>query len=100
MLPLVMEFTRAQTTPRLRIIAEALGADTLGLDDDTAAGRAITGVRELIATLGVPHTISGTGGNREAFGTIADHVMGDPSVAACPRPVTRHDVLDLLRAAW
>jgi alcohol dehydrogenase len=100
MLPLVMDFTRAHTTPRLRIIAEALGTDTRDLDDDLAAERAIAGVRELIATLGVPHTISAAGGTPDAFEKIADHVMGDPAVAACPRPVTRHDVLDLLHAAW
>jgi alcohol dehydrogenase len=100
MLPLVMNFTRAQSAPRMRIVADALGLDTLGLDDGAAADRAIDAVRELIATLGVPHTISTAGGTPDAFDEIADHVMGDPAVAACPRPVTRHDVLDLLHAAW
>jgi alcohol dehydrogenase len=100
MLPLVMEFTRAQTLSRLRVIAEAMGVDTRELTDSASADAAIGAVRDLVTNLGVPNRISAAGGTREAFSKIADHVMGDPAVAACPRPVTREDVLGLLDAAW
>jgi alcohol dehydrogenase class IV len=100
MLPLVMEFTREQTLPRLRAIAEAMGEDTRGLDDNAAADRAIAAVRELIRSLEVPNTISSAGGSLDVLPKIADHVMGDHTVATCPRPVTKEDVLELLHAAW
>ena len=100
MLPLVMEFTREQTLPRLRLVAEAMGRDTRDLTDSSAADAAIAAVRDLVTRLGVPDRISDAGGTPDALEKIADHVMGDAAVAACPRPVTREDVLALLRAAW
>lgn len=100
MLPSVMEFTRAQTLPRLRLVAEAMGVDTRELTDDAAADAAIGAVRELVTRLGVPDRISDAGGSRDALPKIADHVMGDAAVAACPRPVRREDVLALLDAAF
>ena len=100
MLPLVMGFTQDQTGPRLRLIAEAFGTDTRGMDERAAGDAAIAAVRGLIDSLGLTHTISTAGGRREALPAIAEHVMGDPAVAACPRPVTGQDVLTLLEAAW
>ncbi|NKQ56954.1 iron-containing alcohol dehydrogenase [Amycolatopsis sp. K13G38] len=100
MLPLVMEFTREQTGPRLRLIAEAFGTDTREMDDAAAADAAIGAVRGLIGSLGLTNTISAAGGRREVLPAIAEHVMTDPAVAACPRPVTQADVLNLLEAAW
>jgi alcohol dehydrogenase class IV len=100
MLPLVMEFTLEQTAPRLRLVAEALGTDTRDLDATGAAKSAVAAVQDLIRALGVPHTISAVAEDPDKLPRIADHVMNDASVAACPRPVTREDVLELLRAAW
>jgi alcohol dehydrogenase class IV len=100
MLPHVMEYTREQTLPRMRQIAEAMGEDTRALDDTAAADRAITAVRELIRNLRVPNTISSAGGSLDALPKVAEHVMGDPTVATCPRHVTKDDVLALLHAAW
>jgi alcohol dehydrogenase class IV len=100
MLPHVMEYTREQTLPRMRQIAEAMGEDTRGLDDNAAADRAIAAVCELIRSLEVPNTISSAGGSLDVLPKIADHVMGDHTVATCPRPITKQDVLELLHAAW
>lgn len=100
MLPRVMEFTAAHIGPRLRRVAEAMGEDTRGLDDTEAGDRAIAAVRGLISSLGLTDTISAAGGAHEALPGIADRVMRDPAVAACPRPVSRDDVLRLLEAAW
>jgi alcohol dehydrogenase class IV len=100
MLPLVMEFNAALTAPKLRRIADALGQDTRGLDDTAAAGLAVTAVRDLIASLEVPHTISAAGGDKARLPMIAHHVMADPAVAASARTITEDDVLALLEAAW
>jgi alcohol dehydrogenase class IV len=100
MLPHVMEFNAALTQPQLRRIAEAMGHDTRGLDDATAAGQAIAAVRNLITRLGVTDTISAAGGHRDALPDLAERIMGDSAVAASRRPVTREDILTLLKAAW
>jgi alcohol dehydrogenase class IV len=100
MLPLVMEFNAAHTAARLRRIADALGHHTRGMDNTTAAWRAVTAVRELIASLDVPHTISAAGGDKARLPAIARHVMTDPAVAASARSITEGDVLALLEAAW
>jgi alcohol dehydrogenase class IV len=100
MLPLVMEYNAAHTRPQLRRVAEGLGQRVNDLDDEAAARAAIDAVRRLIDELEVPHRISAVGGHRDAFGLIAEHVMGDSAVAASPRRVSTQDVLDLLEAAW
>ena len=48
----------------------------------------------------VPDTISEAGGKLYLLTDVADQVMHDATVATRPRPVTRDDVLDLLRSAW
>ncbi len=100
MLPRVMEFNAAVTRPQLRRIAEALGSDTRDLDDAEAADQAIAAVRLLVSALGVTDTISAARGRREAFPTLAEHIMGDAAVAASPRPVSKADILELLESAW
>ncbi|HEY1973589.1 MAG TPA: iron-containing alcohol dehydrogenase [Pseudonocardia sp.] len=100
MLPLVMEFTRQQTAPAQRRVAEAFGVDTRDLDDRAATEAATAAVRELISTLGVPHTLRAVGATRDRLPVVARAAMGDPAVAACPRPVSQHDLEQLLLAAW
>jgi alcohol dehydrogenase class IV len=100
MLPLVMEFNAAHTRTKLRRIAEALGTDTRGLDDITAAQQAVRAVRDLVAALDIPHTISAAGGERSRLPAIAKHVMKDPAVAASARTISEDDILHLLEAAW
>lgn len=100
MLPLVMEFSAAQTAPAQRRVAEALGVDTSGLDDPAAAAAAVQAVRKLIEDLGVPHTLRAVGASRDRLPAVAAAALGDPAVAACPRPVSRRDLEGLLAAAW
>jgi alcohol dehydrogenase len=100
MLPLVMEFSAAQTAPAQRRVAEALGVDTSGLDDPAAAAAAVEAVRKLIEDLGVPHTLRAVGASRDRLPAVAAAALGDPAVAACPRPVSRRDLEGLLAAAW
>ena len=100
MLPRVMDFVRGQTAPRQRIVAEALGVDTRGLDDDHAARSASDAVRALVRSCGLPERISARASRAELLAGIADRIMRDPAVATCPREVTRADVVELLRAAW
>lgn len=100
MLPLVMEFVAPAVGPRLRLVADALGTDTRDLDDEQAAARAVAAVRELVRSCAVPDRISSVGGERGLLPGIADRTMQDSTVASCPRPVSRQDVLDLLESAW
>lgn len=99
MLPLVMEFTAEQTAPAQRRVAEALGVDTRGLDGPAAAA-AVRAVRDLIGDLGVPHTLGAVGATRDRLPAVARAALGDPAVAACPRPVDQNDLERLLAAAW
>jgi alcohol dehydrogenase class IV len=95
-----MEFNAAHTAPGLRRIAEAMGTDTTGLDDCQVADAAVRTMREFIASLGVPHTLRAVGANRDALPAVAQRALGDPAVAASPRPVSTRDLLELLEAAW
>jgi alcohol dehydrogenase class IV len=103
MLPRVMEFVAPATAAAQRRVAEAMGIDTRELDDAAAAAAASRQVRELVTTLRIADSIRAAASgpvDPEALPAVAQRVMGDPAVAACPRPVTQEDVLDLLRDAW
>jgi alcohol dehydrogenase class IV len=100
MLPLVMEFSAEQTAPAQRRVAEALGVDTRERDDRGAAAAAVRAVRELIGDLGVPHTLRAVGAGKDRLPAVAAAALGDPAVAAFPRPVTQEDIEGLLASAW
>lgn len=100
MLPHVMEFIAPHTGPKMRRIAEVFGRDVRTATDDVATAQAIDAVQKLIAELKVPHRISDAGGNTDALEGIAERVMQDPAVAACPRPIADGDIRQLLETAW
>ena len=54
MLPIVMEFNAPNTGEKFREIAEALGVDTAGMDQETYRQAAIDAVQQLSVDVGIP----------------------------------------------
>ncbi|MBT2269513.1 iron-containing alcohol dehydrogenase [Rhodococcus erythropolis] len=98
MLPHVIAFNARSIQEKAQRIASAFGRTIH--PGTTAADAARDAVRELVANVGVPATISGAGGRRDALPAIAAHVMLDHTISANPRPITESDILRLLEAAW
>ena len=54
MLPIVMEFNAEATGEKFKFVAEALGVDTEGMDQETYRKAAIDAVRQLSVDVGIP----------------------------------------------
>jgi alcohol dehydrogenase class IV len=99
-LPQVMRFLAPATADRQRLVADALGVDTRGLDDAAAAEAAARGVEALVAELGQPAKLSQVGVGRDMFDEIAEGVLQDLVVAGSPiRIESAAQVVSILEAA-
>ncbi len=99
-LPQVMRFLAPATADRQRLVADALGVDTRGLDDAAAAEAAARGVEALVAELGQPARLSQVGVGRDMFDEIAEGVLQDLVVAGSPiRIESAAQVVSILEAA-
>ena len=100
-LPHVMRWNR-QVDSAEAALADA--AQTLGLGGKTQAEKAdamIEAVEQMIDTLGLPKSLSAVGVAQEALQGIAEHVVGDMSVANNPRKITTSDdVMEVLTKAY
>ncbi|MGE0799134.1 MAG: iron-containing alcohol dehydrogenase family protein [Lautropia sp.] len=98
MLPHVMRFNCGSAQEPLARVARALGS---ALDDEAAAAADSAGqVERIQAALGVPRRLRDVGVPADQLAALAADTMHERAAHFNPRPVTRDDVLALLRAAW
>ena len=99
-LPRVLEFNRQVTAPQQRRIAEAMGIDTRGLDDEAASVAAVEELERLIDRLGIPRRLGDWGVTQEDLAPIARDALEDLVVATNPRPIAnQEEVVELLMGA-
>jgi alcohol dehydrogenase class IV len=97
-LPAVMDFNRPVIADRQRKIAEAMGIETAGMDDEAAAAAASDRLRELVSELGVKTKLSEWGVTDEDLVAIAGDSVEDFMSLTNPRKVENEEqVLELLR---
>ncbi len=85
---------------RQRLIAEALGVDTRGLDEEAAREAGRDAVLGLIKDLDLPYRLRDVGVGPDDFEAIATDALGDLIVATNPRPITGTDeIVELLHTA-
>lgn len=97
-LPHVVAFNRPATAERQAVLAEAMGANITGIDTNTAATRLVTALHELIASLGLPTTLSEAGVGDADLKGVALAAMSDPMLRNNPRSVTLDDIEELLES--
>ncbi len=101
LLPFVMRFNLPERKATFARIAELLGEDTSGLDEDAAAERAITAVEKLRAAIGIPQRIRDIGGREDQLSTFAEKAFAIRRLQwVNPRKSTLKDFEDILRAAF
>ena len=98
MLPTVMAVMTDVMSGRLADLARAMGAPSDSSDADAAAS-APGRVRDFIASLDLPTSLSDVGVGEDDFDAIADDAMRDFVVAAAPVDVSKADVVGLLARA-
>jgi alcohol dehydrogenase class IV len=102
MLPYAMEMNlQYEGVPdRYRRVAAALGLQVELDDAITASRKAIGRVRELIAHIGLPRSLSDLDIPEDALEALTDEAMEDRAMMVTPGNPGREDVAELFRKAF
>ncbi len=101
MLPHTMRFNSEASADRQALIAQAMGIDTAGMSDHTAALAAADAVENLRDSLGLPGRLRDVGVPEEGLELIAAATLHDRSLATNPSPVTdAGPIMSVLRSSW
>jgi alcohol dehydrogenase class IV len=101
LLPFVMRFNLPARVDRFARIAHLLGENVAGLDQSSAAERAITAVERLKSDIGIPERIRDLGATETQLPDFAAKAFEVKRILRVnPRPVTVEDLEGILRAAW
>ena len=100
LLPYVMRFNAPVRLPQLARIAELLGEDISGLDEEAAATRAIDAVEKLKADIGIPARVSDVGVTADDLPGMAGKAIDLVRILRVnPRYPTRDDLEEILESA-
>ncbi len=100
LLPYVMRFNLPARRKEFAIIARLLSEDVSGLNEDQAAGRAITAVERLRNDIGIPERLRALGVQESQLRSFAEKAFGIKRILRVnPRPVTLEDLEGILRSA-
>ena len=101
LLPYVMQFNAPARLPQLRRIAELLGEDVSGLDEQAAAARAIDAVTRLKQDIGIPQTLADVGVTAGRLPAMAEQAIGLQRILRVnPRRPTQQDLQEILESAY
>jgi lactaldehyde reductase len=99
LLPVIEEFNRPNAVARFARIAQAMGADTQGMNEEQASHQAITAIRALSLRVGIPAGFSALGIKEADIEGWLDKALADPCAPCNPRTANREQVRALYLAA-
>lgn len=97
LLPTIMEFNAPVCLAKYRNIAEAMGVDTKGMNDEEAAQAACDAVRQLGIEVGIPQTLTEIGIKEENIEALSQQAITDVCTPGNPREVTIDDIRALYK---
>ena len=101
LLPFVMRFNLPARIARFARIAQLLGEDIAGLDEQPAAERAISAVERLKIAIGIPQRLRDLGVTPDQIPLFAEKAFAVKRILRVnPLPVTAQDLEGILRNAW
>lgn len=99
LLPVIEAFNRPNAVARFARIAQALGVNTQGMDEEQASHQAIAAIRALSLRVGIPAGFSALGIQEQDIENWLDKALADPCAPCNPRPADREQVRELYLAA-
>jgi len=100
LLPYAMRYNAPACLPRMARIAELLGEDVAGLDEETAAERAVTAVENLKAQIGIPAKLSDVGVQPDQIPGMAETAFTLKRILRVnPREVTEEALESIFNSA-
>ena len=101
LLPFVMRFNLPARISRFARIAALLGEEVAGLEESTAAERAVAAVERLKSDIGIPERLRDLGVTPEQLPLFAEKAFAVKRILRVnPRQVTAGDLEGILRSAW
>lgn len=100
LLPYVMEYNKDYTGDKFKAIAEVMGVDTTGMDQETYRDAAIKAVDQLKKDVKIPHTLKEIGVKEEDLDALGDAAMADVCTGGNPRPCSKAEVLAVYKKAY
>lgn len=100
LLPYVMEYNMPSSIEKYKKIAEAMGCNVQGMNDNEAAVAAVKAVKELSLKIGIPQKLSEIGVKEEDLEQLAQSAYADVCTPGNPRDITVEDLLTLYRKAY
>ena len=99
LLPHVEAFNASVSASRLADVAEAMGEDIGGLNDEQAAQVCLSAIRQLSADIGIPHSLAELGVKTEDIPTLAANAMKDACGFTNPRVATQAEIEQIFAGA-
>ena len=100
LLPYVMEYNMPSSIQKYKKIAQAMGCDIQGMNDEAAAVAAVESVKQLSLKIGIPQKLSEIGVKEEDLEQLAQSAYADVCTPGNPRDVPVEDLLALYRKAY
>ena len=100
LLPYVCEFNLIAKTERFIEIAKALGEEVEGLSPLVAAKTAITAIKRLSESVGIPAGLRLLNVNQDDFDLLADNAMKDACMLTNPRIATKEQIIQIYKNAY
>lgn len=95
MLPIVMEYNADCSGEKYKNIAEAMGVDTTGMDQETYRKAAVEAVRQLSQDVGIPSKLEAL--KEEDLDFLAESAFADACCPGNPKDTCVEDLKDLFR---
>ena len=95
MLPIVMAYNAECTGEKYRAIAEAMGVDTTGMDQETYRKAAVDAVRQLSIDVGIPTKLAAL--KEEDIQFLAESAYADACAPGNPKEASLEDIKGLIR---
>lgn len=99
LLPHVMQFNGLVCRSEYAAIAEALGVAHEGMTERQQCDASIAAVKQLLADIGLPHSLAEFNARVEDFAELANQALQDICIRTNPRRVAEADIIQLLLRA-
>ena len=96
-LPTVMEYNACVTGDKYKYIAEAMGVDTTGMDQETYRKAAIDAVKQLSSDVGIPTTLKGIV-KEEDLDFLSESAYADACRPGNPRETSVAEIKELYKS--
>ena len=100
LLPYVMEYNAPYTGEKFKYIAEAMGVDTTGMDEDAYRKAAVDAVKQLSKDVGIPEKLHEIGVKEEDLQALSESAFADVCTGGNPRPCTVESILEIYKKAY